>query len=73
MDSQTQLHVFRLFRHSEVTFGGPQDAFIKYIPIKPPPEETTWAKNSISLISSIKCTLPNPSHSKFSQKFISML
>ena len=54
MDSQRQLHVFRLFRYFEVTFGGPQDAFIKYVPIKPPPEEITWAKHSISLISCIK-------------------
>ena len=54
MDSQRQLYVFRLFRYSEVTFGGPQDAFIEYVPIKPPPEETTRAKHSISLLSSIK-------------------
>ena len=54
MDSQRQLYVFRLFRYSEVTFGGPQDAFIEYVPITPPTEETTWAKHSISLLSSIK-------------------
>ena len=55
MDSQRQLYVFRLFRYSEVTFGGPQDAFIEYVPIKP--QNILFfvgPKHSISLLSSIK-------------------